>query len=145
MGCTLGDFRFPGAEEGPLHSWRRENWKNLQPQSAGEWTVHSYSVISMLNHANMYHHDSSCIHNAYTIAPCSHVQRSIEEKIPPLPLMVCYSVGEKDFPLGRSTRGEEERCHVICGHLTTSTPLVGQQLGIRQHGHQLQPLQPWHL
>ena len=88
---------------------------------------------------------SSCIHNAYTIAPCSHAQRFIGEKDPPLLLMVGYSVGEKDFPLGRSTRGEEERCHVICRHLATSAPLVCQQLGIRQHCHQLQPLQPWHV
>ena len=136
MGYTLGDFRFPGAEEGPLHSWRRKKkYKLLCHIYSRIYSVYPCICINV----------SSCIHNAYTIAPCSHAQRFIGEKDPPLLLMVGYSVGEKDFPLGRSTRGEEERCHVICRHLATSAPLVCQQLGIRQHCHQLQPLQPWHV
>lgn len=65
---------------------------------------------------------------------------------PPPLLMVGHRVSEQWFPLRCCTRGEEERCHIIAD-LPTSAPFVRQQLRIRQHHHQPQPLQPvpWHV
>ncbi len=66
VGYTLGDFRFPGAEEGPLHSWRRKKNKktttNCCVTSIHESIQYIHAYVLMCHHVSIMHTPLHLVH-----------------------------------------------------------------------------------